>query len=331
MSDPALALHDLLLWADCRLPDDVVATARIWLGHGLIRDAARVVAFAATTGAIPLRPEQRDVLRAALGDTEGPAALAGLAVGDAQTLPDVAVAPVDEVGVADGPFPLMLDLTDGRPRYGGLDDVDRAAIAAVSSLPGGYGLWRSWRHHRLSVRPGPATRGYVAMMSPAVPEQELPRIAGDLHERLAAEQADVLVRVFREIDRLPGHHRVAMSFGALLWTAAPTPVIRLVHATPSSTSSTSDSDRTDVGRYLDGGTVIWLGAPLPETAAPPVEPAATSFWTDGTWIWSDILRERLRAGVIDVRAGLRAACLCPRLPRPGGRPGRAAPRGIRAA
>jgi hypothetical protein len=296
-------LHQLLLWADSWIADDLVVAARSWLGDGLAEDVVHAVGVAVLTAGIPVPAEFADLVAGTAPAADGPL-----------TLPPIALAAVDpEVFRTNRALPRVLDLTSFAGAAGGPDGVDAEMVGAVRATAGAAALWRSWRYPVGTVDAG-AKRGYLVLVA-AADDGALPAIAAGLGRR--SSEADPLIRVFRDESRLPEHHRMALDCGALLWSAAPAPPLRFLRSGAGG-GPPSAEDRT----YLAQGSPVMLDGPA--WTADPTRPDPPMIRTDGTWIWRDAQdlstvdgdfaehrRRRGAAPAVDVVAVRRAlAALC---------------------
>jgi len=278
-------LHDALLRLAGRIPDDVLAQARLRLADGQ------------TDGLAALRPSL-DVSYAF-----------------APALPNP-----NTFGAA---VPPLLDLV-GR----GLGDaVDDAARTAVEQLPGSVALWRVWRTAPAwAATAMPPTRLYVVEVDASLPLAT----ATVMRALIAAGLPDPLVETYRPGDKLPTSTRRARAAGALLWTRAEAPPMRIARVFDvvdddgarfdPNHERLDGADRVRVLAYLEAGAPILATT---GTMTDVVEPQRGSvvpmtYRTDGRWLWTEsvtyYLREHGLAPEPDLLAAIRAAG--PRLPAP---------------
>jgi hypothetical protein len=309
--------HDLLLRVDSRLPDELVAAARLWLAEGLIADVAQAIAFAALTAGVPMTGPDIDLLtqtlRDAGADTSG---LGELNRVDTEEIPPHGVAPVGPEVLAEhsANIPYSIDLTGPSPAAEGTDAVDRAAIAAVTELAGADALWRSWRYPPHPRERSLAKRTYLVRMSTdgqaysrsgphrvghhqLWPDGEgLAEATAHIQARLVeAGETDPLVRVFTVDAVLPGRYRAALEFAALLWTAQRTPPIHIARHSadrhPEVRIGLDHQERDRVVAYLSRGAPLLITLALSDDVMDPALAGIVpmNFRTDGEWIWSDAI------------------------------------------
>jgi hypothetical protein len=311
MTDPVLneatqpaieQLHHLLLRVDSRLPDELVATARAWLGEGLVLDVAEAVVFSCLSCDVPLAPADAELLGEILGDAGAEtAAVVDLTRSEEDVVPAYRLAPVgpDVLGRHGSAVPHTMDLTGaGHVGPGGPDNIDRVAVAAAADQNGTHALWRSWRYPAPQDQWPQATRGYLVQMAPGSQQTGLATTAARVQAALvAAGETNPLVRVFTDDAALPAFHRMTLLFSALLWTAQTQPEIQVApHRSTTVTGSDAprleEPERSRVLAYLAGGTPLRITAELTEDAVDPTSGAVvpTNLRTDGEWIWTDATR-----------------------------------------
>ncbi|GHJ07222.1 hypothetical protein TPA0907_15890 [Micromonospora humidisoli] len=288
-TDRRTAVHRLLLRLAGQAPDEVVSAARQWLAAGQLAEVAQAVAFTCLTGGVGLTASERVLLTGILHDTGADGdVLAGLVTGEA---PPVAygMAPVGPqvLAGADGRMPYSMDLTVGGDGPGGPDDLDRAAVAAVTAAPGPVGLWRSWRYPAVAARYPQPKRLYL-VQGPE-PVALAARIATTLE---TAGERHPLVEVFGEPTDLPEYQRRALAYSALLWADRPATPLRL--ATPPDPAAPPGTLTDDEAERV----VAYLGAGVPLLASPhrsadgfdpasAADPVPTGVRGDGRWLWSE--------------------------------------------
>jgi len=278
----ALPLHDLLLWADSRVPDEVVTQARYWLADGSVHDVVSSLMFAIS--AANLRPPATYLgpLRQLLGPA-GFDASQFVDAGTEETTPRMVVAPVgpDAFDADDVPLYWSLDLSD--PASAGLDPWDREVVETARQDPAVSAVWRSWRYGLLDVPAeyldvdlATATLCYLAMVEE--PDDLIP-VTARLQGMFAAPEP--MVRTFVRAQDLPSHHRTALDCAALIWARRPGSRIRVATGQPPAGAAAPPR----VQRYLA------LGTQLVVDLDPPGHDGASSraMRTDGMWIWPDEL------------------------------------------
>src|SRR5258708_7092213 len=121
----AMTGHELLLRLAGRIPDQMLARARLMLANGAVSPAIALVAGQLTEAPIPLTADELAAIRDLAGDPE---ALPG-------------VDPVDELPAL--PFGFSELDEDGEVRR---DELDEALVAAAEAHGAGIaGVWRTWR------------------------------------------------------------------------------------------------------------------------------------------------------------------------------------------
>ncbi|MEV4843017.1 hypothetical protein AB0K20_07335 [Micromonospora matsumotoense] len=232
------AVHRMLLRLAGRLPDEVVAQLREFLGNGDLRHLPDAVSVATVQYAVAVPAADKELLARillALGVPGGeperydeiPVADEVPPLGAFRFLP-VPAAVAERAGDR---LPVPLDLTGGGDpedltvlpaRLGPLADlayeltdrIDDRWMDNVSRHPGVRRIWRAWR---LDAGSPPAQRRVcLAELSPGVRAWD---ITHDAQRALAdkGEQAPQ-VETFWAGEPLPPYHRAALAGAALLWT-----------------------------------------------------------------------------------------------------------------
>ncbi len=306
------AFHGLLLRMSGRLPDELITACRRWLAQGEFVEIAQGILFAALAGQVTMTDPDVALLAGTLAEAgEDTEALADIQRAVTEPLPMYGLAPVspDELAEHGDAVPYSIDLTMAYDGPGALDEIDRAAIAAVAAQSHDAvavtALWRAWRFPAIDTRWPPPRRVYLVQGGePTV----LPALAARVQEALElAGETDPQVEAFLEPDDLPAYQRTALGFSTLLWTAAPPVVPRVarVYDTfdlehgPGFAPDHPRLDDEERERVLD---YLAQGAPLliaPTRDPDVVDPAAgavvpTGFFTDGHWIWTDAAAYYLR-------------------------------------
>jgi hypothetical protein len=282
------ALHGVLLRLAGKVPDGLLAQARAWLAEGRAGDVARAVTFAVLAQDIPLTEADVAVLDQALtGAGADPSGLAQVRLAEFDPAPPYEFGP-SAPGV-EPPAP-----PDGAP----LDEVDRAAVAAVSEETGLHGLWRAWRSPAGGSPWPPPRRVYLAEGGDGV---DLVAVTARIQRRLAAAgEVDPQVEVFTSDADLTTYQRLARGYGQLVWAASPPADIRVAavfdEVDASGPRFAADhermSDDAEIGRVLDylrSGTPLLVTTAQMDDVVDRSRPDAVpmNFRTDGAWIWTD--------------------------------------------
>ncbi|MFI5934989.1 hypothetical protein [Actinoplanes sp. NPDC051494] len=159
------------------------------------------------------------------------------------------------------------------------DEMDVAAAGMAAAHPGASALWRAWQ---LSPGQDPL-RVYVLESSTPV-------------------SFPIPMAVYERGTRPSDEIRTARNAGALLWTRAEAPPIRLARVFDLDGRFTADhpvlaGETLDlVATYLEAGApVLGTAALLPDVVAPERgEVVPTSYRTDGRWLWADSVAYYLR-------------------------------------
>jgi hypothetical protein len=283
------AFHGLLLRLAGKAPDDLVARSRAWLADGREGDAARAVAFAVLAQNIALVDADIALLGKLLdADNADPSALTQVQVAPFDPAPPYGFA----AHSPDTPEP-------ARPDDAPLDDLDRAAVAAVTEETGVHGVWRAWRYPADQSPWPPPRRVYLVEADPDVALAEL---TARLQERLAAAGEDSpQVETFATGAELPTYQRLARAYAGLLWASTPAPEIRVATVFDTVDPETGPGFEPDHPRLEDEAEVrrvleyLRAGEPLLVTTAQMDDVVDTSrrnavpmnFRTDGVFIWTD--------------------------------------------
>ena len=274
-------LHGLLLRLAGRLPDELLTESRRWLAAGETDDVRRAVTSSLLTGRIPVTAADAELLGGELA-VGGPPPLA------------YAFSPVGP-GVPTGDLPYSLDLTGPWQGPGGLDDIDRAAIAAAE-LQGVWGVWRSWRYPAQETRWPSPRRVYLVRAG----ENPVPAAAAIQAALSAAGERDPQVEAYGDDDELSDYQHTALTYSALLWSVTPAERPRTARlydragadGTPGFTDGhpvLADAVRDRVLDYLNGGVPVLASADLANDVVEPGRGAAVpmGFRTDGRWVWPE--------------------------------------------
>lgn len=310
-----IAFHELLLRMAGRLPDELMTTTRRCLvdADDLVK-VAQAVVFAAIAGPVAMvEPDVRllaDLLRP--GGDEHIRMLATVErCEDDGPLPYI-LAPVSPRELAEHPngVPYCLDLTLRRGRPGAMDEVDLAAVEAVSKLVGvasAHTLRRSWRFPTVGAPSAPARRVYLVQVNDEV---MLPDVTARLQDALiAAGEVHPQVEAFFDPEGLPSYQRLAHGIAELLWTAEPivaaqaTPRFETLSLGPGNSTGfdparllVDGDERGRVAAYLNAGVPVAAVTPRPRSkVTDPDAVAPETFRTDGRWIWNDAVSHYLRA------------------------------------
>ncbi|GID32268.1 hypothetical protein [Paractinoplanes brasiliensis] len=209
-----------------------------------------------------------------------------------------------ELPDAEGTVAVMLDLS-GEPDQ--LDEIDGAAVAAVTQIPGASALWRAWRWDAPD-RPSPEpVRIYLLLTDDADD-----RAADQARAALAAAGVtDPQVEVIHDSTALPTYQRQALGRSALLWTvsgAAPVTVARVFDSYHHAAGGSFAADRLtlagdeleQVAHYLESGSVLLATEALDhdpfDEQLGPIVPVTVR--TDGRWVWNDAVVYFLRTYAI---------------------------------
>ncbi|PZG19679.1 hypothetical protein C1I95_11235 [Micromonospora craterilacus] len=228
-----------------------------------------------------------------------------------EPLPFYGLSPVspDELAEHGDAVPYSIDLTVPYEGPGAMDQVDRAAVAAVAAQRDDgvpvIALWRAWRFPAADTQWPPPRRVYLLEAGDGA---VLPVLVARTQDALQlAGEKDPQVEAFADPDALPVYQRTALGFSTLLWTAAPpvVPQVARVYNTfepehgPGFTADhprLGGEERDRVLAYLAGGAPLLITS---DRRLDVVEPSAgevvpTGFFTDGRWIWSDAMAYYLR-------------------------------------
>jgi hypothetical protein len=310
------AFHDVLLRVAGWAPDEMVCAARDWLARGRLVEVAQAVTFVAIVDRIPMTPGDVDLLRTVLSsggiDTD---VLADLELANMPAMPLYAMAPVYPGRDRAGEVPYSLDLTERPSEERGLDEVERALLAAVgagAAVGTGRGavvggLWRAWRCPAIPTPWPPPRRMYLVQANHSETEPPL-TLAARLQRALAqAGEASPQVEVFVDQGTLPPYQRTALGCSALLWTNQPRSPVRIAGlfdpvdgvggpGFAASRPTLRPPERDEVLAYLDAGsqllTTTALMDDVVENGLHGVVPM--SFRTDGHWIWTEASAYYLR-------------------------------------
>jgi hypothetical protein len=300
--------HRLLLRVAAHAPDDALAEARHALALGRVADVARAVGAIVTAAGLAPTAEESALLAAAAPESVG--GLPTARPGEWPT-PPVEFRPTlaDESMFAPEATPPLLDLTDSPAGFvdAVTDAVDRAAVGAMSRVPGATALWRAWRLGAPGAGARPTARVFV--LAADVPADDLPVVTAALQEELGAAGATgTPVEAYAPGDALPAYQTQARGAGALLWTAAgayPIGVARIFDGVDPAKGPWFAPDHP----HLDGAerermlSFLESGRPVLTTTQrmkDVVEPGRgdvvpLSYRTDGRWVWTDTATYYLRA------------------------------------
>ncbi|MEV0809442.1 hypothetical protein [Micromonospora sp. NPDC050200] len=295
---PRAAYHHLLSRLADSLPDELLLNARDWVAQGRLVDVAQAVGFAIATGLCFPSEEELALLRGTLLDAALDPTCLDQAVGGKGSW--WALAPVGPAVLAEcrDRLAYSLDLTVPHDPDVGVDDLDTAAIVAARGRHNVAGLWRAWRFPAIDTPWPPPRRIYLLYIDVSTDDQ-LAHIAASVGRSLAPASTGPapMVEVFTDVTQLPGYQRVALSAAALLWTREPStpPLVAATANTPGDRPRQLDPAlREMVLSYLDGGIPLALpGAEAPEGQSPAGGPMG-GWFTDGHWIWSTAISDRLR-------------------------------------
>jgi hypothetical protein len=224
----------------------------------------------------------RRVLAGTGGRTDVPAGVPGDTPMPAFMFAPAAMDVLAEVGSRIG---ACLDLTSGadaRISAALTDAPDEAVVRRAATLPGAVGLWRAWRFCPEGMR---AQRIFMLEVGAA------PWEAAAALQAVAGEAG---VEVFVTGSELPPYQAAALSYSALLWSAAPGGPVSIAAGLRPDAPVLADGEQ--VLTYLESGVPL---AVTDATAADTVDPSQgetvpLSVRTDGSWIWSDAAGHYLR-------------------------------------
>jgi hypothetical protein len=302
------AFHGLLLRLAGRAPDDLIAHSRGWLADGREGEAARAVTFAVLAQSIPLA----DVDIALLGE------LLEADGADSTALTQVQLAQFDPAPPY-GFGPTAPEVPPPpRPDDAPTDEVDQAAVAAVSEETGVRGLWRAWRYPADESPWPPPRRIYLVEADGGVDLVEFAaRFAGRL---AAAGESNPQVEAYPVAAELPTYQRLARAYAGLIWASTPSPDIKVATVFDEVDPQTgprfaAEHERVDdeiearkVLEYLKAGEPLLVTTAQMDDVVDRSRRSVVpmNFRTDGTWIWTDtstyyLQRHRLRpdAGLMD--------------------------------
>jgi hypothetical protein len=305
------ALHDVLLRVAGWAPDEIVYEARVWLSHGRAAEVAQAVVFAALAGRIPIAPVDLGVLRAALRDEAANRdQLADLDIAPAAEPWWFAMSPVYPRRHSEEPedVPHSLDLATDPADAHHQDDLDVAAVAAVTDTEMGgraQGLWRAWRYPAAPTPWPPPRRLYLVQSSDPEP---LPMLTASLQRALVqAGETAPQVEAFTDADNLPPYQRMALAHSALLWTTRPTTPIRIAElfdpvdevggpGFAADRPTLSAQERVDVLAYLEAASAVLTTTALMDDVVDERRRGVVpmNIRTDGQWIWTDAVSYYLR-------------------------------------
>jgi hypothetical protein len=289
-SDAALC-HGILLRLAGRLDDGTVAGCRAALGHGptAVGPAVARLSRAVSAADLWIPSADRDFLRRVLTqsghrpDLLGPSAETSVR----QETPAYMFAPaaMDVLAEVGSRIGACLDLTseaDARISATLTDPADAAVVRRAAALPGAVGLWRAWRFCPRDMR---SQRMFML------------EVTSSPWEATAAVQAvagDAGVEVFVSGSELPPYQAKALTYSALLWSAAPGGPVSIAAGLSPDAAVLADGD--EVLTYLESGVPL---AVTDATAADTVDPSQgetvpLGVRTDGSWIWSDAAGHYLR-------------------------------------
>ena len=216
--------------------------------------------------------------------------------------------------------PALLDLI-GRDFL--TDEVDAVAIHLMGILPGAVALWRVWRAE--TEIEAPPVRIFVVEIAQLF-DEAVPAIEG----ALAATGETAQVEIYQTDDKLSAYARKARNSGALLWTAAEAPPVRIARVFDvvdaqggrfdPGHEQLAEPERDEIATYLEAGAPVLATEGTMIDAVEPERGSVVpmSYRTDGRWLWTESVAYYLRAYGMAPEAELLAhvrACL----------PGRPAP------
>jgi hypothetical protein len=190
-----------------------------------------------------------------------------------------------------------LDLAGGDPA-GWFDLVAVAAVGAATAEPGVLGLWATWREPFEPTDGSEAVRVFLVEVdeeiSPAVMTVRIQQAVRSIGESSSR------VEVFGADTRLTDYQRGILGGGALLWTAHPGSVPKVVPVFDGVDPETGPrfdaghvrlaaAERTVVAAYLYGAEVVMhTTATMIDVMNPDRgEVVPLSFRTDGEYIWPE--------------------------------------------
>jgi hypothetical protein len=322
------ACHSLLLRLAGRVPDGLLAQSRTWLAAKEPERMAGAVASHAAGVGLVLTAEDAGILGWILtgaGMDAGVVARVPVEAGVVEGVVAHAFAPAAPEVVArrGAEFGPCWDLSDGS--VGGLvgepgdelvDELDQAAIAAVSRIVGAIALWRAWRAPS-DGSPWPPPRRVFLLAVDA--ESEPFEATAMLQNSLTTHgETDPQVEAFTFDEDLPAYQRSARARSTLLWTSVqPEPI----HLAPIYDGVTTDgtpffdldrprlaaAEREPIAAALEGGTLLASTTARLDDVLAPADGRGrvpASFRTDGVWVWSDAVAYYLRAHGVAPAAGL---------------------------
>jgi hypothetical protein len=306
----AEALHLLLARLAGQVPDGLLSQGRRWLADWEPVSLARSVASCAASLRLPMAAPDLALLRGLLhtAGTDG-SVLDGVPLADGEPLLRhvfAAAAPevIDRRGEELG---LCLDLTPGglTDRAELSDDLDRAAVAAAETDGAAHGviaLWRTWRSPAGGEPwPGPRRVFLLAVEADAAPHLAAAWLQGELARQ---GEPDPQVEAFSLQSDLPRYQNTARAFSALLWTAEPTPPIRLARvydlvdprtgpAFAPDRAQLTDAEREEVALLLETAPTLLTTTTALDDVLEPSEDGygvvPVDFRSDGQWVWSDAI------------------------------------------
>jgi len=275
-------LHGLLLRLAGRIPDGLLTESRRWLAAGEAAEVRAAVTNALLTGNIPVTVADAERLGG------------GVPVGG--VAPQAHAFSPFGPGVPSDGLPYSLDLTRPWDGPGGLDGLDRAAVAAVEKHAGVRGLWRSWRYPARETRWPPPKRVHLVLVG-----DDPVAVAAVVQAALAAAgERDPQVEAYGAGDEVSDYQHTALTYSALLWSSAPTEPLRSARlydrlgpdGRPGFADGhpvLADAMRDRVLDYLNAGVPVLVSPDLTADVVEPGRGAAVpmSFRTDGRWVWAE--------------------------------------------
>jgi hypothetical protein len=214
-----------------------------------------------------------------------------------------------DMGVAAdrGPGELM---TSAQPE----DDIDSAALSVLALQPAVRAMWRSWRFPGNGA-PWPRPRRIYLLETELA--ADLVRIAAEVQAVLRqAGEAEPQVEVYPMRADLPSYQRLARARGALMWTRAPDPGVRVarIFDAVDDRGPWMAADRATLAGdeayrlldYLVMGELVVVAAVWMDDVVDRTRRAVVpmNLRTDGHWVWSDASAYYLENHGLAPEAGL---------------------------
>ena len=290
--------HHLLLSVAPYASDDALTAARQALAEGRVEEVARFVGTLATTHGLALSDEDFALLTAT-----APESVADLSTSGNPPEPAFEFQPAlaDPALFGAGGPPPMLDLTDAPFQLVDAltDETDRAAIEAMSRVPGAVALWRAWR---FGAAAEPAR---IFLLEADVPADDLPAVTAAFQQELVAGG---LAEVYTPGTDLPSYQAQARAASALLWTAgdpAPVQIARVFDGVDPASGPWFAANHPRLGAdeaarvadLLDAGLAVLMTTQRMDDVVDPArgQVVPMTYRTNGSWIWTDTVSYYLRA------------------------------------